>query len=228
KHLLDTKDRKILLYRSKKHKYYRKMPAMNDYPSSSSYNFSSSSSLHSVRKISSKPWKKPVPSQQLPPQIRVYCVESSNFRKVVQELTGATKIQPNRLRHLAPPPINIIKPSPQQQFDHTSSQQMQQQLLQQPQQQQQQQQQPQQQLEAHYEQHHDQIPLEADYDIDFSSPEPLVKVSNESLFGSSNSPSFAAALTSIGLMSPTTWNTWCSAAPSPLLSPGSMFALFGV
>lgn len=205
------------------------MPAMNGYSSSStSYNFSGnilSSSLHSVRKVTSKPWKKPVPSQQLPPQIRVYCVESSSFRKVVQELTGAPKFQPNRLRQFAPPPINIIKPSPRQQFDNSSSQQVQlQQPLQLPLPQQQE---PQQQLlETQYEEHHE-IPLEVDYDIDFSSPEPLVKVNNENLF-ESNSPSVAAALTSIGLMSPTTWNTWCSAASSPLLSPGSMFALFGV
>ncbi|GLT46824.1 hypothetical protein SLA2020_205540 [Shorea laevis] len=88
----------------------------------SSYTFSSSttrqekeahSSLHSVRRPSMKPSKKPIEPQR-PTAPRVYKVEPVNFRGLVQKLTGAPKFrsQPQRLLSVAPPPVTVAASSP--------------------------------------------------------------------------------------------------------------------
>nr|DAD41551.1 TPA_asm: hypothetical protein HUJ06_015874 [Nelumbo nucifera] len=64
--------------------------------------------LHSVRKSSAKPWKKPGP----PPPPRVYRVDSRNFRQVVQQLTGSPDLRSRRLQRVAPPPLNTVLPLP--------------------------------------------------------------------------------------------------------------------
>ncbi|KAJ4963263.1 hypothetical protein NE237_023202 [Protea cynaroides] len=68
------------------------------------------STLRSVRKRLAKPWKKPMPMamQQLPPPPKVYRVDSTNFRKLVQQLTGAPEIQSQRLHSKAPPPLDLF------------------------------------------------------------------------------------------------------------------------
>ncbi|KAL7237730.1 hypothetical protein ACSBR2_003935 [Camellia fascicularis] len=62
---------------------------------------SSHSTLHSVRKIPAKPWKKPI----TPP--RIYKVKSIDFKQVVQKLTGASESQSRRLQRVAPPPLTL-------------------------------------------------------------------------------------------------------------------------
>ncbi|XAR57694.1 hypothetical protein NMG60_11025937 [Bertholletia excelsa] len=60
-------------------------------------------SLHSVRKIPAKPWKKPIaPLPPTPP--RIYKVACVDFKEVVQRLTGAGAVSdfqpaPSRLLH---------------------------------------------------------------------------------------------------------------------------------
>ncbi|OVA08621.1 VQ [Macleaya cordata] len=155
-----------------------------------------SSSLHSVRKLSAKPRRKTIVPPQLPPPIRVYWVESSNFRKVVQELTGAPKLpkfQPNRLRRLAPPPLNLIKSPPSSHHQGVSQPVLQQQSY-----------------------SDEEKPSRELYNIDLPS-EPLAIDPIKKLFGS-NSPSEATI--SHGLVSPS-WYSWCSAS-SPLNSPGTL------
>ncbi|KAA8531548.1 hypothetical protein F0562_006257 [Nyssa sinensis] len=69
---------------------------------------SSYSSLHSVRKLPAKPWKKfiaPLP----PTRPRVYKVDSINFKELVQKLTGAPELQSRRLQSVAPPPLSLSK-----------------------------------------------------------------------------------------------------------------------
>lgn len=97
---------------------------MEAYSSSSSSSMSQSSlpyytsSLHAVRKAPMKPWKKPVaPLPPTPP--RVYKVDPVNFRDLVQRLTAAPEFQlasdqrsPNRLRTMAPPPVDIETEAP--------------------------------------------------------------------------------------------------------------------
>ncbi|KAK7852980.1 vq motif-containing protein 29 [Quercus suber] len=65
------------------------------------------SSLHTVKKPPTKPWKKPVaPLPPTPP--RIYKVDPINFRDLVQKLTGATEFQSQqRLQSVAPPPLNV-------------------------------------------------------------------------------------------------------------------------
>uniref|UniRef100_A0A2N9FPV7 VQ domain-containing protein n=1 Tax=Fagus sylvatica TaxID=28930 RepID=A0A2N9FPV7_FAGSY len=69
------------------------------------------SSLHTVRKPPSKPWKKPVaPLPPTPP--RIYKVDPINFRDLVQKLTGANEFQSQRLQSVAPPPLNVSNTQP--------------------------------------------------------------------------------------------------------------------
>ncbi|XP_042516378.1 uncharacterized protein LOC122090743 [Macadamia integrifolia] len=71
---------------------------------------SSLSTLRSVRKRSAtaaKTWKKPMP---MPPPPKVYRVDSINFRKVVQQLTGANGFRSRRLHSVAPPPLDLFTP----------------------------------------------------------------------------------------------------------------------
>ncbi|KAK9284649.1 hypothetical protein L1049_024847 [Liquidambar formosana] len=101
------------------------MEAYSSYSSSSSSTYLSSSpkeakkpnpphihhsSLHSVRKQSGKPWKKPAVAPLPPVPTRVYKVDRINFREVVQKLTGAPESQSRRLQSVAPPPINVAPP----------------------------------------------------------------------------------------------------------------------
>lgn len=65
------------------------------------------SSLRSVKKTPSKPWKKPAIAPLPPTRPRVYKVDPMNFRDLVQRLTGAPEYQSPRLRKVAPPPINV-------------------------------------------------------------------------------------------------------------------------
>ncbi|KAI9165803.1 hypothetical protein LWI28_020793 [Acer negundo] len=67
------------------------------------------SSLRSVRKSPTKPWKKPAIAPLPPTRPRVYKVDPVNFRDLVQKLTGAPEFlqQPQRLRSVAPPPLSI-------------------------------------------------------------------------------------------------------------------------
>ncbi|CAK8539617.1 unnamed protein product [Lathyrus sativus] len=60
----------------------------------------SSSLLNSVRKPQAKPWKKTsVIAPQPSTAIRVYEVDVMNFRKLVQQLTGAPEFKPRRHHH---------------------------------------------------------------------------------------------------------------------------------
>ncbi|KAK9902570.1 hypothetical protein M0R45_001506 [Rubus argutus] len=75
------------------------------------------SSLHSVRKTSAKPWRKPSVAPLPPTPPRVYKVDPINFRDLVQKLTSATEYlnEPTRLSSLqsvAPPPIEIQRGPP--------------------------------------------------------------------------------------------------------------------
>ncbi|KAK2656783.1 hypothetical protein Ddye_009835 [Dipteronia dyeriana] len=67
------------------------------------------SSLRSVKKSPTKPWKKPAIAPLPPTRPRVYMVDPVNFRDLVQKLTGAPEFlqQPQRLRRVAPPPLSI-------------------------------------------------------------------------------------------------------------------------
>ncbi|XP_031260571.1 uncharacterized protein LOC116118737 [Pistacia vera] len=64
------------------------------------------SSLHAVRKAPLKPWKKPI--APLPPtRPKVYKVDPVNFLDLVQKLTGSSECQSQRLKRVAPPPLNV-------------------------------------------------------------------------------------------------------------------------
>ncbi|XP_058185664.1 uncharacterized protein LOC131302887 [Rhododendron vialii] len=64
------------------------------------------SSLHSVRKLSTKIMKEPI--APLPPTPRrVYKVDPSNFKQLVQKLTAAPEFQSRRLESVAPPPLSL-------------------------------------------------------------------------------------------------------------------------
>ncbi|XP_068304165.1 uncharacterized protein [Pyrus communis] len=66
------------------------------------------SSLHSVQKSSSKPWKKPAVATLPPTPPRIYKVDPINFRELVQRLTCAPEFMETRsLQSVAPPPIDI-------------------------------------------------------------------------------------------------------------------------
>ncbi|KAB2600587.1 hypothetical protein D8674_041034 [Pyrus ussuriensis x Pyrus communis] len=66
------------------------------------------SSLHSVQKSSSKPWKKPAVAPLPPTPPRIYKVDPINFRELVQRLTCAPEFMETRsLQSVAPPPIDI-------------------------------------------------------------------------------------------------------------------------
>ncbi|GKU98788.1 hypothetical protein SLEP1_g11738 [Rubroshorea leprosula] len=69
------------------------------------------SSLHSVRRLPMKPWKKPI-APMSPTRPRVYKVDAVNFRNLVQKLTGAPEFrpQPQRLHSMAPPPKDASSP----------------------------------------------------------------------------------------------------------------------
>lgn len=99
---------------------YKNMEAYSSSSSSSTYqsqNFQEkksaklphpfNSSLHSVKKPPTKPWKKPVaPLPPTPP--RIYKVDPVNFRDLVQKLTGATEFQSQqRLQSVAPPQLKV-------------------------------------------------------------------------------------------------------------------------
>ncbi|KAI8534739.1 hypothetical protein RHMOL_Rhmol10G0120100 [Rhododendron molle] len=64
------------------------------------------SPLHSVRKPSTKIMKKPIAPMPPTPR-RVYKVDSSNFKQLVQKLTAAPEFQSRRLQSMAPPPLNL-------------------------------------------------------------------------------------------------------------------------
>ncbi|KAF8406185.1 hypothetical protein HHK36_008265 [Tetracentron sinense] len=67
------------------------------------------SSLHSVRKPPAKKAAAPLPPPPPPPPPpRVYKVDSTNFRQVVQKLTGAPEFRSRRLQSVAPPPLNLV------------------------------------------------------------------------------------------------------------------------
>lgn len=105
------------------------MDSYNSYicsSSSSTHNFSSyqqterkpkpspsyHSALHSIRKpLQPKPMmKKPIaPLPPTPPKI--YQVDSTNFKQVVQRLTSVPEFQPRRLQDVAPPPLNLSTPT---------------------------------------------------------------------------------------------------------------------
>ncbi|XP_050365451.1 uncharacterized protein LOC126783971 [Argentina anserina] len=75
------------------------------------------STLHSVKKNSAKPWRKPAVAPLPPTPPRVYKVDPINFRDLVQKLTSAPEYQsePTRstnLQSVAPPPIEIQRGSP--------------------------------------------------------------------------------------------------------------------
>ncbi|KAF9621138.1 hypothetical protein IFM89_016632 [Coptis chinensis] len=77
------------------------------------------SSLHSIRKPPAKPWRKPV----TPPQPKVYRVLSSDFRRIVQKLTGAPEFQTQHLQIVAPPPLNTVMPQIMSNYNATDPQQ---------------------------------------------------------------------------------------------------------
>ncbi|KAF5747282.1 hypothetical protein HS088_TW05G00002 [Tripterygium wilfordii] len=77
--------------------------------------------LHSVRKPQLKPWKKPIaPLPPTPP--RVYKVDPVNFRDLVQKLTSAPEFQTQRLRKIAPPPLDVVVPADHRHQHHDDSQ----------------------------------------------------------------------------------------------------------
>ncbi|KAF7129543.1 hypothetical protein RHSIM_Rhsim10G0095100 [Rhododendron simsii] len=64
------------------------------------------SSLHSVRKLSTKIMKEPI--APLPPTPRrVYKVDPLNFKRLVQKLTAAPEFQSRRLESVSPPPLRL-------------------------------------------------------------------------------------------------------------------------
>ncbi|XP_068344108.1 uncharacterized protein [Pyrus communis] len=70
------------------------------------------SALHSARKSSSKPWKKPAVAPLPPTPPRIYKVDPINFRELVQSLTSEPEFMETRpLQSVAPPPIDIRVPS---------------------------------------------------------------------------------------------------------------------
>lgn len=64
------------------------------------------SSLHSVRKPSTKIMKMPIAPMPPTPR-RVYKVDPSNFKQLVQKLTAAPEFQSRRLESVAPPPLSL-------------------------------------------------------------------------------------------------------------------------
>ncbi|XP_057501626.1 VQ motif-containing protein 29-like [Actinidia eriantha] len=64
------------------------------------------STLHSVRKIPAKTWKKPI--APLPPTLpRIYKVAPIDFKQIVQKLTGGHDLQSHRLQSVAPLPLSL-------------------------------------------------------------------------------------------------------------------------
>ncbi|KAI8534744.1 hypothetical protein RHMOL_Rhmol10G0120500 [Rhododendron molle] len=64
------------------------------------------SSLHSVRKLSTKIMKEPIAPLPRTPR-RVYKVDPLNFKQLVQKLTAAPEFQSRRLASVAPRPLSL-------------------------------------------------------------------------------------------------------------------------
>lgn len=70
------------------------------------------SALHSVRKFPAKNIITKKPIAPLPPtRPKIYKVGPSEFKDVVQKLTGAPDFQQTRLQEVAPPPLSVSRPS---------------------------------------------------------------------------------------------------------------------
>ncbi|CAL9002100.1 unnamed protein product [Prunus brigantina] len=66
------------------------------------------SSLHSVRRSSSKPWRKPAVAPLPPTLPRIYKVDPINFKDLVQSLTGPPEsLEARTLQSVAPAPIDV-------------------------------------------------------------------------------------------------------------------------
>lgn len=81
------------------------------------------SALHSIRRpLQPKPMmKKPIaPLPPTPPKI--YQVEPSNFKEVVQKLTSIPEFQPRRLKDMAPPPLTLLQSTTSISNDKTKDQ----------------------------------------------------------------------------------------------------------
>ncbi|KAI5325162.1 hypothetical protein L3X38_034236 [Prunus dulcis] len=66
------------------------------------------SSLHSVRRPSSKPWRKPAVAPLPPTPPRIYKVDPINFKDLVQSLTsGPGFLEARSLQSVAPAPIDV-------------------------------------------------------------------------------------------------------------------------
>ncbi|WOG93000.1 hypothetical protein DCAR_0312279 [Daucus carota subsp. sativus] len=67
------------------------------------------SALHSIRRPLQPKLMTKKPIAPLPPTPpKIYQVEPSNFKEVVQRLTSIPEFQPRRLQDLAPPPLNLL------------------------------------------------------------------------------------------------------------------------
>ncbi|KAL6277503.1 hypothetical protein ACE6H2_021104 [Prunus campanulata] len=66
------------------------------------------SSLHSVRRSLSKPWRKPAVAPLPPTPPRIYKVDPINFKDLVQSLTGPLEsLEARSLQSVAPAPIDV-------------------------------------------------------------------------------------------------------------------------
>lgn len=67
------------------------------------------SALHSIRRPLQPKLMMKKPIAPLPPTPpKIYQVEPSNFKEVVQKLTSIPEFQPRRLQDMAPPPLNLL------------------------------------------------------------------------------------------------------------------------
>lgn len=68
------------------------------------------SALHSIRRPLQPKLMMKKPIAPLPPtRPKIYQVEPSNFKEVVQKLTSIPEFQPRRLKDMAPPPLNLLQ-----------------------------------------------------------------------------------------------------------------------
>ncbi|KAK1383180.1 Zinc finger homeobox protein [Heracleum sosnowskyi] len=68
------------------------------------------SALHSIRRPLQPKLMTKKPIAPLPPTPpKIYQVEPSNFKEVVQKLTSIPECQPRRLKDMAPPPLNLLQ-----------------------------------------------------------------------------------------------------------------------
>ncbi|KAL8125030.1 hypothetical protein AgCh_012632 [Apium graveolens] len=76
-------------------------------------------SLHSIRRPLQPKLMLKKPIAPLPPTPpKIYQVEPSNFKEVVQKLTSIPEFQPRRLKDMAPPPLSLLQSTTAISNDH--------------------------------------------------------------------------------------------------------------